>query len=606
MLARSLKIIGFTISIMLPFLSATAQLSPGELSNSHAKFEGISNCTQCHVLGNKASSEKCENCHTEIQERIKLKKGYHASAEVIGKQCFDCHSEHNGKNFKLIRLDVTKFNHNTTGFPLSTPHAKKACADCHNSKDITDQKLKSKNNTYLGVGTECLNCHADYHQKTLSSTCLNCHNPESFKPASKFNHANTKFPLIGMHKKLDCLKCHKIETINGIKSQHFKGIQFSNCTSCHLDPHKNQFGQNCRQCHSEESFHIVKGKNFDHSKTNFPLEEKHQSVDCKSCHKTKLTDPIKHDRCTDCHTDYHNNQFVKNGISPDCSQCHSVKGFDTTSYTIGQHNLSPFPLLGAHTAKTCSECHKKQEKWSFRDIGKNCKDCHTDYHNNQFAKNGISPDCSQCHTEKSFDFVTYTFEQHNKSSFPLIGSHIATACNECHKKQEKWSFRDIGKNCKDCHTDIHKNSIPSKYYPEANCKYCHNENQWANVSFDHSKTGFDLTGAHKKQSCKECHFTKSPTGIEQQKFAGLSTSCSSCHTDKHFKQFEKNGVTNCTECHSTESWKDSKFDHNKTAFKLDGEHIKVPCVKCHKQQQEGSSFYVKYKLKEFKCESCHS
>ena len=82
--------------------------------------------------------------------------------------------------------------------------------------------------------------------------------------------------------------------------------------------------------------------------------------------------------------------------------------------------------------------------------------------------------------------------------------------------------------------------------------------------------------------------------------------CSGCHEDKHFKQFEKNGITNCTQCHDTENWKASKFDHNKTAFKLDGKHINVPCAKCHKPQQEGSSFYVKYKLKVFTCESCHS
>jgi cytochrome c peroxidase len=31
----------------------------------------------------------------------------------------------------------------------------------------------------------------------------------------------------------------------------------------------------------------------------------------------------------------------------------------------------------------------------------------------------------------------------------------------------------------------------------------------------------------------------------------------------------------------------------------------VSCAKCHKPQQEGTLTYIKYKLKEFKCESCH-
>jgi hypothetical protein len=161
-------------------------------------------------------------------------------------------------------------------------------------------------------------------------------------------------------------------------------------------------------------------------------------------------------------------------------------------------------------------------------------------------------------------------------------------------------------NCKDCHKDIHQNIIETKYYPEGNCKICHNVATWNDITFDHSKTEFKLTGAHLKQDCKSCHQPNVVNGIAQAKFSGLTMNCSGCHEDKHFKQFEKKGVTTCTECHDAENWKASKFDHSKAEFKLDGKHINVPCAKCHKPQQEGSSFYVKYKLKVFTCESCHS
>jgi len=509
-----------------------AQISPGDLSNPHAHLEGLSNCTQCHVLGEKVSNEKCLKCHTEIQTRITLQKGFHSSREVKGKECLSCHSEHNGKNFQLIRLDIQKFDHNLTGFPLSAPHAKKECKDCHAPAFIADPKLKAKKNSYLGVGNECLNCHEDYHLKTLSNVCLNCHIPDLFKPASKFNHNDAKFRLAGKHKSVDCVKCHKIQLNNGKKFQEFKGIQFSNCTSCHKDPHNNQFGQNCRQCHSEESFQNVQGlKDFDHNKTNYKLEDKHLIVTCKSCHKGKFTDPLKHDRCIDCHSDYHKSQFVKNGIVPDCSQCHNLKGFAQFSYTI---------------------------------------------------------------------------EQHNQAVFPLKGSHVATPCFECHKKQDKWSFREIGSKCKDCHSDIHLAYIQSKYYPEANCALCHNENRWGDVVFDHSKTLFALTGAHKDQTCRACHISRNKEGAIIQAFKDRAKECSACHTDKHYQQFEKNGKTTCEECHDTENWKASKFDHNAAAFKLDGKHVNVPCAKCHKPTTDGSLIYVKYKLKEYKCESCHS
>ncbi|MFZ0473103.1 MAG: cytochrome C, partial [Bacteroidales bacterium] len=357
-------------------------------------------------------------------------------------------------------------------------------------------------------------------------------NTESFKPASKFNHNSSRFPLIGKHKTVDCLKCHRKETINGKEFQEFRGISFSNCTSCHKDPHQNQFGQNCRQCHTEESFLTLSGgqSRFDHNKTNFKLEAKHMTVGCRDCHKGKTTDPLKHDRCTDCHVDYHSGQFTRNGISPDCSQCHTAKGFN---------------------------------------------------------------------------YFTYTVSQHSTGLFPLKGSHSATPCLECHKKQEKWSFRGIGTVCSDCHTDIHKNYIQTKYYPAADCRFCHNENRWPDISFDHSKTNYSLTGAHTRQECRACHFRSDQAGVVQQKFSGLPVSCTSCHKDNHYRQFEKNGVTNCNDCHNTETWKASGFDHNKAAFRLDGKHINVPCAECHKPHSEGSVTYITYKIKDFRCESCH-
>ncbi len=525
------KISVIVVMLVFQFYSLSAQLSPGDLAGPHSRLEGISNCTLCHILGNKVSNDKCLGCHSEVKERITLRKGYHASSDVNGKQCIVCHSDHNGKNFQLVRLDTATFDHNLTGYPLSVPHARKECKDCHNSKYIVNQKIKTKKFTFIGLGTECLNCHADYHQKTLSSSCLDCHNPDSFKPATKFNHSDTRYPLLGKHKNVECVKCHAIETTGGTKFQKFKGIVFTSCTDCHKDPHNNKFGQNCSQCHSEESFKAVKvSKNFDHNKTDFKLVDKHLAVSCQACHKGKFTDPLKHDRCTDCHADYHKKQFVKGKVTPDCSQCHDVKGFKLFSYTIDQHKTAAFPLSGAHTAVPCTDCHRKQKDWN---------------------------------------------------------------------------FRGIGLNCNDCHQDIHKTFIPEKYYPDENCKKCHTENRWNEVTFDHSVTAFKLTGAHSKADCMVCHFKPDSGGKTIQKFSGTSMNCSDCHEDKHFKQFARDGATNCAECHDTDNWKASRFDHNTTAFRLDGKHVNVPCAKCHKLQQEGSVTYVIYKIKEYKCESCH-
>jgi hypothetical protein len=216
------------------------------------------------------------------------------------------------------------------------------------------------------------------------------------------------------------------------------------------------------------------------------------------------------------------------------------------------------------------------------------------------------PDCSECHSLKGFNNFTYTFEQHNQGPFPLKGAHLAVPCNECHRKKDNWSFREIGINCKDCHKDIHKDHIQEKYYPSSECKTCHKEENWHEISFDHSLTAFQLTGAHKKISCGRCHILNEDGGTFIQKFKGLGKYCVVCHKDNHSGQFARNGSTVCEECHETESWKATRFDHDKTQFRLDGKHINVPCYKCHKPQNDGINTYILYKIKDFRCESCHS
>jgi len=530
-----LKSIYLISIVLLAFgfrFSGFSQISPGELARVHSHLEGMSNCTQCHILGEKVSNVKCLACHTELKVRIDQQKGYHSSAEVKGKQCITCHSDHHGLNFLILRFDKDKFNHNLTGYKLAGAHSRKKCADCHKPDFITDKKIKAKKFSYLGLKQECLTCHTDYHQKTLSSNCSDCHDAEKFKPASKFDHQKAKFQLAGKHQQVACIDCHKTTLKNGQKFQDFKGVKAVNCTKCHEDVHNNKFGQNCAECHNNESFTVVAGlKNFDHSKTNFKLEGKHQKVTCKSCHKERLTTYLKYQRCTDCHTDYHNKQFAKNGVSPDCSACHSVKGFTEFSYAIEQHNVGIFPLNGAH---------------------------------------------------------------------------LATPCFACHKKQEKWKFKEIGKICKDCHENIHLGFISEKYFPAANCEICHNLNSWNEISFDHKKTLFELEGAHSKQTCRECHFNKEKTGHANQKFAGLTANCASCHKDVHVQQFEVNGITDCERCHNADAYKPaSKFDHNKTKFVLDGKHINLACDKCHKEVTAQGVSFVLYKIKEFKCEDCH-
>ncbi len=524
------------VFILIVFLGIpavlTAQISPGELSQAHAHLEGMSNCTKCHDLGKQVSNGKCLACHTELKARIDAGKGYHASSAIKGKDCTKCHSDHHGRGFQIVKFDTKTFDHALTGFKLLGAHTKKQCKDCHKPALIKNPDIRKKGFTYLGLDPACLGCHQDYHRRTLASSCTDCHSNDAFKPASGFNHNKAKFKLLGRHQEVDCIKCHKTEMRDGKKFQVFTGLKFSACVSCHTDVHNGLFGNDCRKCHTENSFRNAgQVPDFDHSKTGFALEGKHQQVNCRKCHTGKISDPLPHKQCTDCHQDYHEKQFMVAGKVKDCKECHTPSGFALSTFTI---------------------------------------------------------------------------KQHQSTNFILTGAHVATPCFVCHKKEDKWKFRNIGKNCIDCHTDIHDPLISKKYYPENTCESCHTTQTWKTINFDHSRTSFPLKGRHQGPSCRTCHFPKDDNGKAVQRFASLGESCSQCHTDPHNAQFGPDGTVDCARCHGFDFWQIAQFNHDKTAFKLEGKHKEVSCAKCHKTLTGiNNKTYIQYKFKEVSCKTCH-
>jgi hypothetical protein len=528
-----MRIGNFILLIVLTLFSGTAlaQLSPGDLADPHAHLEGLANCTKCHDLGKSVSNQKCLDCHDQLSKRILTNKGFHASTMVKGKNCIECHSDHHGRGFDMLHFDTTDFKHQLTGYQLEGAHSELSCKKCHNKSHISNPEILNKKSTYLGLNTNCLSCHKDYHQQTLGAECVNCHDLEAFVPAKKFNHRNTDFLLKGKHKALECTECHEKTTRNGKEFQRFSGIVFGSCGDCHEDPHKKRFGQQCSECHNELSFQQTGPLNdFDHRKTDFPLQGKHLQLDCKECHTGSYTKPIAHNSCTDCHDDYHEGQLTKNGSVRDCDECHTVESFQGSSFSINKHNQSEFPLEGAH---------------------------------------------------------------------------MATPCTECHKENEKWQFADLGNTCNDCHEDPHKYLISEKYYPQSDCEKCHKVSRWSEVNFDHSLTGYELQGQHQELSCRDCHFRKDEKGDVHQQFKTLSESCTNCHTDQHYGQFEEKGKTTCEQCHTFNDWGPTRFDHNKTRFKLVGAHADVACEKCHQPIVENGITYIQYKYKEVSCETCH-
>ena len=138
------------------------------------------------------------------------------------------------------------------------------------------------------------------------------------------------------------------------------------------------------------------------------------------------------------------------------------------------------------------------------------------------------------------------------------------------------------------------------------CTNCHRTESWGTILFEHKRTGFELSGKHKEQTCKKCHQQGENGAVHQLIFKSIKSNCEYCHNDIHAGQFKDGEFSDCTRCHTFDNWKPDKFDHEKTKFSLKGAHQKLDCIKCHPVVNQGNKQFVKYRLEDFKCSACHS
>ena len=616
---------------------AHAQISPGPLSRAHQSLNGATNCTSCHKFGG-AATLKCVDCHSEIATRVATHKGLHATYSIppgSSNECAKCHSEHNGEDFPLIKWDTKTFDHKLTGYVLEGKHAGVACAKCHTPDHIAPAarptiKIKNLSRSFLGIPQTCATCHEDVHKGRLGANCIQCHNYTDWKTVNvgQFDHSKTRFPLTGLHVQVKCEKCHTPGTDG---KPRYTGILFAKCSDCHADPHHGSFPQGCESCHNTENWKRVSmaavGRNFDHSKTKYPLQGKHAAVDCAKCHAGgDFKKPVAFAQCVDCHKpDPHNGQFAKRKGGTECSGCHTVEGFKPSTFTAKDHATSAYALEGKHFTVDCAKCHiPKGKDTLFKIKFQQCTDCHKDEHEGQFAAAPYLNDCARCHTLQGMKPSTFTLARHKETHFLLTGGHVAVPCGDCHKQAAYaegtakpvvfYHWKNL--SCETCHQDPHKGQFAKRMQERradgtpAGCEACHTTKSWKELSrFDHAKTSFPLVGAHKATACIDCH---KPPNLETKliaaDFTAAPTKCEDCHEDVHGKQFAKNGITACVDCHNSAKWKPSLFDHDKrTSFALQGLHKNVRCVGCHKEIREVEGKKVLfYKPTPKQCEGCHA
>ena len=533
-------------------------VAPGKLIQGHVKWED--DCKQCHVKFDRAAQNGlCMDCHKEVRADVRNKTGFHGKNKP--QDCHDCHTEHKGRDARIVVLDPKQFDHALTNYALLGKHQKAECVKCH----VAGKKYRS-------AAHQCSACHKkdDVHKGDLGAKCESCHKESSWKEA-KFDHDTARFALTGKHVDVKCAECHK--------NTAYRETPRS-CFGCHqkIDEqkgHKGQFGEKCDTCHGTK---LWKSLHFNHdTDTKYALRGKHSSTKCTDCHTGKLYLAVKLSReCDTCHSkdDKH-----KESLGKDCASCHNEKNWKESPKF--DHAASKCPLLGKHIKTECKECHKSA---MFKEAPSDCLTCHKkdDKHKGTLGEN-----CALCHSEKAWKDTQGRFA-HDKTKFVLRNAHAKATvkCEACHKDLS--SFRKTPIECFSCHQKDDKHEGQQG----KSCEKCHTDRDWKVPGFDHGLTRFPLLGKHVPVACAKCHTTA--------RFKDAKTACVACHAkdDKH-----KKGLgPDCGQCHNARTWKDWKFDHDRlTKFILDGKHKTTACGLCHIRPTESQVAATSSE-----CFSCHA
>jgi hypothetical protein len=231
-----------------------------------------------------------------------------------------------------------------------------------------------------------------------------------------------------------------------------------------------------------------------------------------------------------------------------------------------------------------------------------CVSCHlTDFQgttNPNHVQSNFPQTCQQCHTTTTWGNATF---DHSTTGFPLSGAHTTLQCTQCHVNGN-YNLTSANTACVSCHlTDFNSTNNPphaSAGFPQT-CQTCHSTTNWTSATFNHTTTGFALTGAHTTLQCAQCHVNNN--------YSLTSGACAQCH------QADFNGTTNpnhvqsgfpttCDQCHTTTSWAGATFNHASTGFVLSGAHASLQCTQCHNTTFSPSGAYS---FTNAACIQCH-
>ena len=192
-------------------------------------------------------------------------------------------------------------------------------------------------------------------------------------------------------------------------------------------------------------------------------------------------------------------------------------------------------------------------------------------------------------------------------------SHTDLACGDCHTPF--WSPTLMGDRCLDCHTDVAEElatptSLHAGIASPATCRQCHPEHRGSHASltlyapnlYPHAEFGFYLIGhlSHadgRAFACSDCHVDTTQAFSQQ--------TCIGCHQDLEATWMATHDLDfgfDCLACHDGIDSYGERFEHQATAFPLEGLHVDLACSTCH----GGASDLTDLRATPTDCVACHS
>ena len=389
------------------------------LTGAHAGAD----CRRCHRGKSQSDWEHLENLVTKLPGQKSAQvdcMGCHQHENVHQKQytndkCLDCHKMAGVRESKPRA--VNEFHGPSSKFPLTEGHRGVDCARCH------------VGNVFTGAPTQCgPKCHADeLHKGTLGNECTACHAGGRWE-ARLFDHdKNTLWPLVGNHKDVLCDSCHPRRDFAANRGKS------RTCYNCHKkdDAHDGELGTHCERCHVPDG--SITFEHNDPKVSDWPLNGKHQQLQCVDCHKSIRFKPTARE-CGACHGEP---AVHKGQLGTLCGRCHDEK---TWKSIHTQHDVPALRFAGAHDRVTCYKCHTQGKL--LEGTGPLCVTCHR---NDDIHHNALGPRCVECHSQNTWAGARF---DHNTVGCNLTGVHRLLTCVSCHTGG---NFTALSPTCAACH-----------------------------------------------------------------------------------------------------------------------------------------------------------